>query len=145
KCRLAAELQYGAGLRLKELLNLRVKDVDEARGQLTVRGGKGDRDRVTVLPQSVAFQMGEWKRRLREGHEADRASGVPGVALPPALARMMPRAGERWEWAWLFPSEHLSVDPETGIRRRHHLHEETYARALREAVSAAGIEKRVRT
>ncbi len=145
KCRLAAELQYGAGLRLSELLNLRIKDVDVERRQVTVRGGKGDRDRVTVLPLAVAGQLGGWKEQLRRLHEADRAAGVPGVALPGALERKLPRAGERWEWAWLFPGDHLSVDPETGIRRRHHLHEETYSRALREAAATAGIGKRVKS
>jgi len=144
-CRLAAELQYGAGLRLSELLGLRIKDVDVERRQVTVRAGKGDRDRVTVLPLSVAGQLGEWKKRLREMHDADRAAGAPGVALPAALARKMPKAGERWEWFWMFPGENLSVDPDSGIRRRHHLHPETYARALRRAVSEAGIEKRVKS
>ena len=145
KCRLAAELQYGAGLRISELLNLRVKDVDVERRQVTVRSGKGDRDRVTVLPQQVAVQLREWKDHLHELHQADRAAGLPGVALPTALARKMPKAGLQWEWAWLFPGDHLSVDPETGIRRRHHLHEETYSTALRQAVRAAGIEKRVKS
>ena len=144
KCRLAAELQYGAGLRRSELLNLRVKDIDLDRRQVTVRAGKGNRDRVTVLPQQVAVQLIDWKERLHEQFHADRAAGVPGVALPGALARKLPKAGEQWEWAWLFPSDHFSVDPETGIRRRHHLHGQTYTNALREAVRAAGIEKRVK-
>ena len=145
KCRLAAELQYGAGLRRSELLNLRVKDIDLDRRQVTVRAGKGNRDRVTVLPQQVAVQLIDWKERLHEQFHADRAAGVPGVALPGALARKLPKAGEQWEWAWLFPSDHFSVDPETGIRRRHHLHGQTYTNALREAVRAAGIEKRVKS
>lgn len=145
KCRLAAELQYGAGLRRSELLNLRVKDIDLDRRQVTVRAGKGNRDRVTVLPQQVAVQLVDWKGRLHEQFHADRAAGVPGVALPGALARKLPKAGEQWEWAWLFPGDHLSVDPETGIRRRHHLHGQTYTNALREAVRAAGIEKRVKS
>lgn len=144
-CRLAAEIQYGAGLRLTELLNLRIKDIDVERRQVTIRAGKGDRDRVTVLPQTVADRLGDWKIDLREIHEADRAAGFPGVALPKALARKMPNAGERWEWFWIFPAHSLSVDPESGIRRRHHIHDEFYTRALREAVAAAGIEKRVKS
>lgn len=98
-----------------------------------------------LLPLSVARQLGAWKEPLRALHEADRAAGVPGVSLPGALARKLPGAGERWEWAWLFPGAPLSVDPETGIRRRHHLHQETYSRALREAGAAAGIDKRERS
>lgn len=142
-CRLAAELQYGAGLRVSELVNLRVKDVDEARGQVTVRNGKGDDDRVSVLPMAVAAKLREWKRHLRAIHEGDRAGGVPGVALPKALGRKYPKAGEQWEWFWLFPGGKLSVDPDSGIRRRHHLHPDGYAAALRRAARDAGIEKRV--
>ena len=144
-CRLAAEIQYGAGLRLNELLSLRIKDIDVERRQITIRAGKGNRDRVTVLPQITADRLGLWKEGLRKRHEADRAEGLPGVHLPAALARKWPKAGESWEWFWLFPADSLSVDPNSGIRRRHHLHEEGYARALREAVRAAGIEKRVRS
>jgi integron integrase len=144
-CRLAAELQYGAGLRVTELLNLRVKDVDGPRGQVTIRGGKGDQDRVTVLPRAVAAKLEKRKAALREIHDGDRLAGTPGVALPKALARKMPRAGERWEWFWLFPASKLSVDPDSGIRRRHHLHPGSYAEAIRRAASEGGIEKRVTT
>ena len=146
RCRLVAELQFGAGLRLKEALTLRVKDIDLERRSLIIRSGKGDKDRSTVLPEAVAAKLPDWKRLLRERYDADRAAHVPGVAMPtPALARKSPRAGEQWEWFWLFPADDLSVDPDSGIRRRHHLHEETYGRALREAVRAAGIEKRVKS
>ncbi len=144
-CRLAAELQYGCGLRLRELINLRVKDVDVERGQVTVRGGKGDRDRVTVLPTCTGRKITELKQRLRKVHDADRVAELPGVALPGALGRKMPKAGERWEWFWLFPAAKVSTDPESGIRRRHHLHTKTYARAISVAVQEAGIEKRVTT
>ncbi|NLT71035.1 MAG: integron integrase, partial [Verrucomicrobiaceae bacterium] len=144
-CRLAAEIQYGAGLRVSELLQLRIKDIDVERRQITIRAGKGDRDRVTVLPQITADRLGHRKEELRKRHSADRAEGVPGVYLPAALARKLPKAGESWEWFWIFPAENLSVDPDSGIRRRHHLHEECYSRALREAVRSAGIEKRVRS
>jgi len=143
--RLAAEIQYGAGLRLAELLNLRVKDIDVERRQITIRAGKGDRDRVTVLPQITADRLGLWKQQLRDVHKADRAEGLPGIYLPAALARKLPKAGESWEWFWIFPAPNLSIDPDSGVRRRHHLHEESYTRALREAVKAAGIEKRVKS
>ncbi|MDC0276120.1 integron integrase [bacterium] len=143
--RLAAEIQYGAGLRLRELLNLRIKDIDVERGQLTVRSGKGNRDRVTVLPKSLSEKIKQWKTTIREWHEEDRATGTPGVALPSAFERKSPRAGTKWEWFWLFPGADLSVDPDSGIRRRHHIHPGSYGNRIRQAVEEAGIEKRVTT
>ncbi|MCB1065694.1 MAG: integron integrase [Verrucomicrobiae bacterium] len=142
-CQLAAKLQYGSGLRISELVNLRIKDVDLERLQVTVRGGKGDHDRVTMLPQAVARELVDWKKRVKEIHDRDREQGVPGVALPKALGRKWPKAGEQWQWMWLFPSEKLSVDPDSGIERRHHLHPGSYGNAIRQAVRQAGIEKRV--
>ncbi|MBC8128278.1 MAG: integron integrase [Gloeobacteraceae cyanobacterium ES-bin-144] len=141
--RLAAELQYGAGLRLKELVSLRVKDVDRERGQVVIRGGKGDKDRVTILPERVRRALDEIWGGLRQLHEQDRAGGLPGVALPGALARKMSRAGERWEWFWIFPDDHLSRDPESGIERRHHLHPKMYGEAVKRAARDVGVEKRV--
>ena len=141
--RLAAELQYGAGLRLKELVSLRVKDVDRERGQVVIHGGKGDKDRVTILPERVRKALNEIWGGLRQLHDDDRAADVPGVSLPGALARKMSRAGERWEWFWIFPADHLSRDPETGIERRHHLHPKMYGEAVTRAARDAGIEKRV--
>jgi integron integrase len=141
--RLVAELQYGAGLRLKELVSLRVKDVDRERGQVVIRGGKGDKDRVTILPERVKHALAEIWEDLRSVHEGDRAAGVPGVTLPGALARKMTKAGERWEWFWIFPDDHLSRDPESGIVRRHHLHSKTYGEAVTRAAQRAGVEKRV--
>lgn len=141
--RLPAQLQYGAGLRVSELVSLRMKDVDCKRRQLTVRAGKGDKDRVTVIPEGLVQAIEKNKVRARVYHEEDRQRGVAGVALPGALARKMPKAGERWEWFWLFPAHDLSNDPESGVFRRHHLHPGVYARALRRAADAAGIGKRV--
>ena len=142
-CRLAAELQYGAGLRIKELFDLRIKDVDPSRRQVVVRSGKGNKDRVCILPETVSAQLVDWKAKLRQQFEEDRDANLPGVALPGALSRKMPRAGERWEWQWLFPSSKLSADPDTGIIRRHHFHEGSYGNAIPEAAAKAGIEKRV--
>lgn len=142
-CRLAAELQYGCGLRISELVRLRIKDIDLDRRQIVVRGGKGDKDRVTVLPDSVRRSLHVWKAKLREQFESDRATNVPGVALPGALARKMPQAGTRWEWQWVFPARDLSPDPETGIVRRHHILDRSYGRAITRAARKAGIEKRV--
>ena len=140
---LPAKLQYGAGLRVSELVSLRIKDVDTKREQLTVRMGKGGKDRVTMLPHQLISEIEESKKRCREFYDEDREKNLPGVALPTALDRKMPKAGERWAWFWLFPSDHLSVDPESGIKRRHHLHPSVYSRALSRAAVAAGIEKYV--
>lgn len=138
-----AKLQYGAGLRLKELCSLRVKDVDAEALTVTVRAGKGDRDRVTVLPQAVARELQEKRGALREVWRKDREEARAGVFLPGALERKYPKAGEKWSWFWLFPAERESRDPESGVVRRHHVHEEGYVRAMGKAAEEAGIEKRV--
>lgn len=140
---LAAELQYGSGLRLKELLQLRIKEVDTVRLTLTVREGKGRRDRVTVLPDVLIEKIKAHKVEVRRLYDADRERGAEGVQMPPALERKMPKAGEKWRWFWLFPAPKESVDPITRKRRRHHIYENGYTKALRKAADAAGIEKRV--
>jgi integron integrase len=141
--RLMAMLMYGSGIRLMELLRLRVKDLDTARGQLIVRGGKGDRDRVTVLPSSVHDLLTQHVRRLRELYEKDREAGVPGVWLPESLQRKFSRAGEQWEWQWMFPSRELSCDPISGTLRRHHVSEGAFQHAVKTAAAKANINKRV--
>ena len=104
---LAAKLQYGSGLRVSELASLRIKDVDLARRTITVRAGKGDRDRVTVLPEGLVDELSRQIATARILYDSDRAAGRPGVALPGngGLERKMPKAGVRWEWFWLFPVE----------------------------------------
>ena len=141
--RLMAEVQYGSGLRLRELAQLRIKDVDLDRRQITIRGGKGDLDRVTVLPEVVAGKLGEHLKRVREVHEEDRRLGRPGVSIPGALERKFSKAGTSWAWFWLFPAPECSVDPESGVTRRHHVHPGVYGNALARAVKEAGIAKRV--
>lgn len=141
--RLMAELAYGAGLRLMELLRLRVHHLDLARGCLVVHGGKGDKDRVTVLPESLRPALERQLARLRPLYEKDRAEGLPGVWLPEGLAAKYQRAGEKWQWQWLFPSREASVDPVTGARRRHHVIDTTFQRILKRAAEAAKIDKRV--
>lgn len=141
--RLMALLGYGGGVRLMELLRLRVKDVDLERCQLIVRAGKGDKDRVTVLPERLVEPLRAHRERLRLLWQEDRANGVPGVWLPEGLARKLGRAGEAWEWQWLFPSRELSVDPQTGIRRRHHLTDRAFQTAIKKAAAKAQIDKRV--
>ncbi len=144
-CRLAAELQYGAGLRLAELVELRVKDIDFERRQITVRSGKGNRDRVTVLPSKLVQPLQEWTEKTREVFEQDRLQERPGVALPHALERKLGKAGEDWSWFWIFPARKESIDPVSGIQRRHHIHEKVYSAKLRKAAKEAGITKRVTT
>jgi len=140
---LAARLQYGAGLRLSELVSLRIKDVDLERGTVTVRCGKGDKDRMTVLPKSLLKEVAEQIELARGFWKQDRLERRPGVYLPGALARKFRRAAETFEWFWLFPAKQISTDPESKIRRRHHLHGKVYNEAIKRAAAAAGIHKRV--
>ncbi|MCX6953673.1 MAG: integron integrase [Verrucomicrobia bacterium] len=142
-CRLMAEVMYGSGLRLMELLRLRVQHLDLERRQLRVLGGKGDRDRVTVLSDSLRPRLEAHLGRLREIFAEDRAAGAPGVWLPEGLARKYPHAGVAWEWQWLWPSREFMRDPETGLRRRHHLLDGTFQNAVRKAAGEAGLDKRV--
>jgi len=108
-----------------------------------VRGGKGDTDRVSVLPQRLNAALRRQLTRLQGLFEQDRREGLPGVWLPEGLDRKYPKAGERWGWQWLFPSRNAGVDPQTGIRRRHHVLEGTFQETIRRAAAAAGLNKRV--
>jgi integron integrase len=141
--RLMAELAYGAGLRLMELLRLRVHHLDLDRQRLVVHAGKGDKDRVTVLPAGLRAGLERQLQRLRQLHAEDRAAKLAGVWLPEGLARKYGRAGEKWEWQWLFPSRELSIDPVSGVRRRHHVIDTTFQRIIKRASNAARIDKRV--
>jgi integron integrase len=138
-----AELAYGAGLRLMELLRLRVHHLDMERGQLKIYAGKGNKDRITVLPERLVAPLQEHLARLKGLFAEDRAAKLPGVWLPEGLARKYSKAGVSWEWQWLFPSRETSEDPETGIKRRHHLSDTPFQGAIRGAARNAGIDKRV--
>jgi site-specific recombinase XerD len=140
---LAARLQYGAGLRLSELVRLRIQDVDVGRGTVTVRQGKGDKDRCTVLPKSLRVELAGQIERARGVWQQDREAGLAGVHLPGALARKFRKAAESFEWFWLFPAKQTSLDPACGIQRRHHMLGQVYNEAIKRAAVAAGIEKRV--
>lgn len=140
--RLIAMLLYGSGLRLLEALTLRVKDVDFGRTQLIVRGGKGDKDRVTVLPRRLHEPLRLHLARVQKLHERDLAIGAGNVVLPGALERKYATAGSAWEWQWVFPATSMYRDEKTGQRRRHHLHETAMQRGMREAVLRARIAKR---
>jgi integron integrase len=140
---LIASLFYGAGLRLLECLQLRVKDLDFDRRVIVVCNGKGGKDRVVMLPAPLAQSL---RRQLEQSHviwAADRRAHVPGVWLPNALCRKYPRAPASWPWFWVFPSPTLSIDPRRAIRRRHHQYEQTVGRALARAAQRAGLVKRV--
>ena len=141
--RLMGELMYGGGLRLMELLRLRVKDVDADRRQLTVRGGKGDKDRVTTLPERTVEPLRAHLARLRALWTEDVKAEVAGVYLPEALARKYPAAATSLEWQWLFPTKNLLRDPATGLKRRHHINETTWQIAVKAAAQRAEITKKV--
>jgi integron integrase len=138
--RLAATLLYGAGLRLMECCALRVKDVDFARDQITVRAGKGQKDRTTILPAAAAGDLHAHLERVREAHRRDVSEGGGWVALPDGLPDSA--AGREWLWQWVFPATRTYLHEETGQRRRHHLHQTVVQDAVRRAVAAAGILKR---
>jgi integron integrase len=141
--RLMATLLYGSGLRLLECCRLRVKDVDFGRRVITVRDGKGAKDRRTMLPSAVEgglrAHLDAWALR----HAADVAAGAGWVELPDALDRKFPGAGREWPWQWVFPARRTYEDPATGRVRRHHLHETVLQQAVRTAARACGIPKRV--
>lgn len=140
--RLMAGLLYGSGLRLMECVRLRVKDVDFDRGQITVREGKGEKDRVTMLPQSLIQPLRSQLAKAKLLHEEDLAAGHGAVYLPYALERKYPNAGKEWGWQYVFPASKRSTDPRSGITRRHHLAEDVLQRAVRAAVKQAGIVKK---
>ena len=140
---LMARLLYGTGMRLGECLQLRVKDVELARREVVIREGKGGRDRVTVLPSTLVEPLRDHLARVRTLFDADRAAGLPPVELPGAYGRKNPSAGLLWGWQWVFPQRGLAVDPRSGIRRRHHVYDQTFSRALSRAARQAGIAKPV--
>ncbi len=138
---LMAGLLYGTGMRLMECVRLRVKDVEFAQRQIVVRDGKGAKDRVTMLPQTLADSLQAHLRQRRGLFEDDLRAGKAAVYLPDALARKYPSAATEWAWQYVFPSGSHSVDPRSGEVRRHHLDEKLLQRAMRTAVLAAGIAK----
>lgn len=138
---LLASLMYGSGLRLMEAMRLRVKDVELARREILVRDGKGGKDRHTLLPDSLVGPLRRQLERVRDMHARDLAEGLPPVWLPHALERKYPNAGRELAWQFLFPAAQPGIDPRSGIRRRHHLHESAMQRAMRAAVRECGILK----
>jgi len=139
--KLMAMLIYGAGLRLQECLQLRVKDVDIEQNILIIRSGKGDRDRRTVLPEVLKDDLIMHLGEIRSLYEQDRKNEIAGVWLPDALDKKYPNAGKEWGWFWLFPSKSLSIDPRSNIVRRHHIHPSLLQKAFKTAVWKTGITK----
>lgn len=138
---LLAQLLYGTGLRISEALQLRTKDVDFGHRAIIVREGKGAKDRVVMLPAALIaplrWQLGE----ARKVWALDNSLGKGGVDMPDALERKYPRAGQSWAWFWVFPQDHHSTDPRSGVVRRHHLYDQSFQRAFKRAARAAGLEK----
>ncbi len=149
--RLMAALLYGSGLRLMECCRLRIKDVDLERLEITVRDGKGRKDRITLLPKSLRGRLASHLERVRQTHQGDLVRGRGSVALPGALARKYPNAGREWAWQWIFPATRHHFEPDEagqidtarppGDWRRHHVDPSVLQRAVKEAVRAAGIPK----
>ncbi len=138
---LVAATMYGTGLRLLECCRLRVKDIDFRQRQLLVRDGKGQKDRVTVLPRNLVKPLTAHLERVERQHQLDLEIGAGSVALPFAFARKNPSAATDWPWQWVFPATRFYTDRDSGLLRRHHLHESVGQRAIREAVRLAGITK----
>jgi integron integrase len=139
---LIAGIMYGSGLRLMECVRLRVKDVDFSVRQITVRDGKGGKDRVTILANRFVLPLKEHLDRVKVQHEAELARGHGDVYIWPALDRKYPKASREWVWQYVFPAKGLSVDPRTGKVRRHHINETLIQKAVRDAAIRSGIAKR---
>jgi integron integrase len=140
---LIAKILYGSGLRLMEALRLRIKDVDFKQLQVTVRDGKGGKDRLTPLALSAVEPLREHMEKVKLTFETDRRGGLGGVWLPFALEKKYPKVATDWNWQWVFPAQSVSTDPRSGAKRRHHVDPGTLDKALRVAVARAGIQKRV--
>jgi len=139
---IAASLMYGAGLRLMECLRLRVKDIDFSYNQITIRSGKGEKDRVTMLPASLKEPLRCHLLNVRLIHQTDLRQGLGELYLPYALERKFSGAARQWGWQYVFPAQGLTRDPRSGNLRRHHVHESKIQRAVKNAIRASRITKR---
>jgi integron integrase len=139
--RLIGRMLYGTGMRIMECVRLRVKDVEFTRHEILIRDGKGFKDRVTMLPRGVMRPLRAHLATVQEQHGLDLRDGFGDVLLPFALARKFPTAGREWAWQYVFPADRRSPDPRTGIVRRHHVSDQAFQRAMRQAVRDAGVVK----
>jgi integron integrase len=135
------QLLYGAGLRVMECVRLRVKDVDFGYRQITVRDGKGQKDRVTMLPEIVIESLSRHLEKVKKSHEIDLQTGFGTVYLPYALERKYPNANRSWNWQYVFPASRRSIDPRSGVEQRHHISESVLQRAIKKAIRAGNITK----
>lgn len=140
---LMAKLLYGCGLRLMECVRLRVKDIDFKRFQIVVREGKGNKDRVTMLPESIVPALEDHLLYVKQLFERDVKNGFGRVYLPNALQKKYPNANRQWGWQYVFPAKSLSVDPRSRLKRRHHMHETSLQKAVKKAASLSGISKSI--
>jgi len=141
--KLMAQLLYGSGLRLMECIRLRIKDIDFEYKTITVRDGKGEKDRVTPLPDTITADLKRQMERARIRHEQDLAEGYGEVYLPDALQRKYPNAARDLLWQYIFPAARRALDPRSGVERRHHLDETALQRTVKQATQKAGLHKRV--
>ena len=139
---LMAQLMYGSGLRISDCIRLRVKDIDFEMNVIIVRNGKGDKDRVTILPGKLIDRIKQQIHYVDQAHKQDLANGLGEVYLPNALARKYPSAPRQLGWQYLFPAIHLSVDPRSGVKRRHHVMDSTVQKNVRKAINACNIHKK---
>jgi integron integrase len=139
---LMASLMYGTGIRLMECLRLRVQDIDFTRKEILVRDGKGAKDRITMLPESLKAPLQEHLKRIKAVHERDLADGWGRVLMPEALDRKYPNAPKEWRWQWVFPQENRWKNAKTGEEGRHHVHESIIQKAVAGAVRKTGLTKR---
>jgi integron integrase len=140
---LMARLLYGSGLRVMECVRLRVQNIDFGMGEITVRDGKGSKDRLTILPESLVVPLQEQIERVRVQHQQDMEKGFGSVYLPYGLERKYRNAHKEFTWQFLFPASDIALDIRTGIKRRHHMHESNLQRSVKKAAKQAGINKRV--
>jgi len=140
---IVASLLYGTGMRLLEGLRLRIKDVEFSRREIIVREGKGNKDRITMLPENLLLPLQQHVQKVKILHEKDLGAGFGTVHLPYALDKKYPNEHKTWGWQYVFPSAKRSVDPRTGIEQRHHLYEQTIQKSVRIAAQRAGIVKPV--
>ena len=140
--KLMAKIVYGGGLRLTECIRLRIQDIDFERNVITVRSGKGNKDRETLLPETVVQKLHTHISKIRQLYDNDRENRVEGVNMPEGLGNKYKNASIEWKWFWLFPSKNLSVDPRTALVRRHHVQPITFQKQVKRAVDKAGIVKR---
>ncbi len=141
--KLMAQILYGGGLRLMEVMRLRTKDIDFANQKIIIRSGKGDKDRITMLPEKIIKPLQNHLFRVQEEHKLHLKNGNGSVYLPNALAYKYPNAKNEWQWQWVFPSKNISTDPRSGETRRHHLSASSLQRAVRKAGKLSGINKRI--